>query len=181
MGAMRNILTRDSSRESADLAAETASENTDYFSELIDLSRFSKSPLNWRSLRAVELCDIRNPELIKPYINILAEEFPQYNIDGLNRILPKIFSNHINDLSEESLGTIADKCFKILLNPKHALAVLVNAMQFLFDLTKSYPDLKPELYVVVEQLLSEKGNSAAIKSKAKRILKDLDFESFRKL
>jgi len=174
MDSMYGLLTRDSFRSTADLAAEMALKNPKYYTELIYLSRFSDSPLNWRALRCVELCDIQNSKLILPYINFLAREFPLYTIDGQNRILPKIFSNHIEDLNDEFLGAVVDKCFTLLLNPKNAIAVLVNAMQFLFDLSQFYHDLKPELFAVVQQIYTEKGNSAAIKIRAKKILRNLE-------
>jgi hypothetical protein len=180
VNTLRDIIASNSSRESADRATEAALENSDYFSELIELTRFAKPPLNWRAARVLELCDTQNSNLIKPYINILAQEFFKYKISGLNRILPKLFSKHINDLNEDSQGIVADKCFKILINPKEPLAVLVNAMQFLFDLSKIYSDLKPELFAVIEQLLSEKYHSAAIKSRAQKILKNLDFENYHR-
>jgi hypothetical protein len=180
MPSVEQILTRESSKKNVMEAATAALENKKQFDELIHLIRTAKTPLNWRALWAVEMCNEQNPELIIPYLEQLASEYPAYTNSGINRMLPKLFSAHINELSEDALGIIAEKCFELLMNPKNDYAVLVNCMQFLFDLTSIYPDLKPELYAVTEQLLSELSHSGAIRSRAGKILHKLEFESFSK-
>ena len=63
-------------------------------------------------------------------------------------------------------------CFKFLESSTEALAVKVFSMTVLSNFAKQYPEIVPEIKIVIEdQLLHQ---SAGFKSRAKKVLKDLD-------
>ncbi len=64
-----------------------------------------------------------------------------------------------------------DICFKYLEFPDEALAVKVFSMTVLGNLAKKYPEIKPELKLLIEDQLPHQ--TAGFKSRAKKILKQL--------
>ena len=63
-------------------------------------------------------------------------------------------------------------CFKFLESSTEALAVKVFSMTVLSNLAKQYPEIVPEIKIVIEDQLPHQ--SAGFKSRAKKVLKDLD-------
>ena len=63
-------------------------------------------------------------------------------------------------------------CFKFLESPTEALAVKVFSMTVLSNFAKQYPEIVPEIKIVIEDQLPHQ--SAGFKSRAKKVLKDLD-------
>ncbi len=69
-------------------------------------------------------------------------------------------------------GEIMDTCFKFLEAPAEALAIKVFSMSVLGNLAKPYPEIIPELKILIEDQLPQQ--TAGFKSRAKKILKQLD-------
>lgn len=72
-------------------------------------------------------------------------------------------------IPEKYQGTLMEICFKYLESPTEALAVKVFSMQVLDNLAKLYPEIKPELKLLIEEQLPNQ--TAGFKSRAKKILK----------
>jgi len=66
-------------------------------------------------------------------------------------------------------GIVMDLCFRLLESPAETLAVKVYAMSVLGNLSKKYPEIKPELKLMIEDQLPHQ--SAGFKSRAKKVLK----------
>jgi hypothetical protein len=64
--------------------------------------------------------------------------------------------------------------FKLLINPNEAIAVRAFSMTVLFNISKKEPDLKNELKLILAELVNS--DSAAIKNRAKHILKEIDIK-----
>ena len=69
-------------------------------------------------------------------------------------------------------GEVMNICFTFLESPTEALAVKVFSMTVLGNLAKQYPEIKAELKLLIEYQLPHQ--SAGFKSRAKKVLKDLD-------
>src|SRR5919112_903210 len=57
------------------------------------------------------------------------------------------------DIPEKFRGEIMDICFGYLTSPKEALAIKVFSMTVLGNLSKIYPEIIPELKVLIEEQL----------------------------
>jgi hypothetical protein len=75
------------------------------------------------------------------------------------------------EIPEKFHGEIMDICFRFLESPTEALAVKVFSMSVLGNLAALYPDIKPELKLVIEEQLPHQ--TAGFKSRAKKVLKML--------
>ena len=164
----------DSYRITAEIAVETVGNNEDLFAQLVEIMRFEKSPLNWRAARVLELCSYKFPNLFLPYVNIIAKEFPNFSTDGIKRQLPKLFGQYINDFTDENVGILVDTSFKILFSEEEAIAVRVNCMQLLYDLSNRISDIKGELEATILFLIEQHPESLAFKGRGNQLLKKLN-------
>lgn len=65
-----------------------------------------------------------------------------------------------------------DAGFKLLESPTESLAIKVFSLSVLGKLAKSYPEIIPELKLLIEDQLPHQ--TAGFKSRAKRVLKQLE-------
>jgi len=77
-----------------------------------------------------------------------------------------------HEIPEELLVQVVDRCFE-LLSPAEPIAVRVNAMQVLFNISQREPDFKQELTAVLEGLLEE-GGSAGFINRTEKLLRKLN-------
>jgi hypothetical protein len=63
------------------------------------------------------------------------------------------------------------KCFEYITSENETVAVKVFSMTILANLSKVYPEIKPELKLILEEHWDQK--TAGFKSRAKKILKTL--------
>ncbi|MEI9956637.1 MAG: hypothetical protein WDM90_10135 [Ferruginibacter sp.] len=66
-------------------------------------------------------------------------------------------------------GEIMDICFKYLASPTEAVAVKAFSLTVLHQLSKQYPEIIPEIKLLIEEQLPHQ--TAAFKSRAKSFLK----------
>jgi hypothetical protein len=151
---LKGILSIDSSRITADIAADAINGNSNYFKEVINLSLNEKTPLNWRAARVVALVCDEHEELFIPYVNKTAKLFSSFKNDGLKRSYATILLKYINLFDEESLTQIIDVCFKYMLS-EEKVAVKYNCMKLLYEITKKIPELRGELQAAIDYNLSE--------------------------
>lgn len=117
-------------------------------------------------------------------IDTASEDFPDLLADKLPKIIVALLSTKNSSLKrhftrilcryqipEEYLGAIVNQSFE-LLSPAEPIAVRVNAMQLLFNITQQLPDLKGELILVIESL-REEGESVGFINRSEKLLRKL--------
>ncbi|MEO6489149.1 MAG: hypothetical protein ABIO04_04340 [Ferruginibacter sp.] len=75
------------------------------------------------------------------------------------------------DIPEKYQGQLMDICFEFLQSPTEALAVKVYSMTVLARLSKIYPEIIPELKLIIED--QSPSQTAGFKSRAKKVFKVL--------
>jgi hypothetical protein len=75
------------------------------------------------------------------------------------------------DLPDEIPVSLVNSCFEWMLSVKTSIAVKALSIHYLHRICKQEPDMLPELQLSVIQLL-ETTDTAAIRSVAKKVLKD---------
>lgn len=75
------------------------------------------------------------------------------------------------DIPEEFQGSVMDICFRYIQSPTEAVAVKAFSLTVLSNLAKKYPEILPELKLVIEEQLPHQ--TPAFKSRAKKILIDI--------
>ena len=72
------------------------------------------------------------------------------------------------DTPEIFHGEVMNACFRFIKTPAGPAAIKVLSLTTLFNLSKQYPDIKPELKLIIEQRWNTE--TAAFKSRGKKIL-----------
>lgn len=140
-------------RVTSEIAAEAVGNNPKYFNEVIKLSLHEKSPLNWGAARVVLIIVEKYPNLFNPYVNELGKAFTSFTNDGLKRTYAHILSNYVKLINEDVLSNLIELCFAYMLKDEK-VAVKYNCMNFLYETTKLFPELKGELKASIDFNLS---------------------------
>ncbi|TAJ09420.1 hypothetical protein DMA11_19950 [Marinilabiliaceae bacterium JC017] len=137
--------------------------------KLFSLTTHKNHKIAWRSAYLVDQIHDLAPEMVTPYLPRIAEALPALTNQSVKRHFARILVQH--DLSELADGRLLDACFTWLTQQDTPIAVKAHCMQILFNLTKIYPELIPELKIVLEELIPY--GSKGEQNRARKILKQL--------
>lgn len=116
----------------------------------------------------ISYCVIDHPQLIKKHWAKLIKNLHQPNIhDAVKRNSMRLLQDIA--IPEKYEGEIMDIAFKYVASPNEAVAVKAFSMTVLGNLSKKYPEILPELKLLIEDQLPHQ--TAAFKSRAKKIFK----------
>ncbi len=117
-----------------------------------------------RAAWPVSYCVKAHPEFISKHWKKLIDNLKKPNLhDAVKRNSIRLMQDI--KLPEKYHGEIMDTCFKYLESPAEALAVKVFSMSVLENLSKIYPEIKPELLLIIKEQLPYQ--TAGFKSRAK--------------
>lgn len=139
------------------------------FKEVYSLIFSDDQKVSWRAGWIIDNATEDNPELLSPFIPEIVSEFILTQNSSLKRIFTRMVSRH--EISEEFLVPTINRCFE-LLSSAEPVAVRVNAMQVLFNISQREPGLKRELVLMLENQLEE-GGSAGFINRAEKLLRRL--------
>ena len=140
------------------------------FDELLNLFLNDEYRVVQRAAWPVSYCVIANPVFInknwKKLINNLKKQ-------GLHDSVKRNSIRLLQDIEIPGKyhGEIMDICFRYLESPTEPLAVKAFSMTVLGNLAKHYPEIIPELKILIEDQLPHQ--TAGFKSRAKKIYKQL--------
>lgn len=137
---------------------------------LFELNSDSNPKIAWRSAYIIDMIHDYNRDSIRPYIKWIADAVPDVKNHSIKRHYCRILTQY--DLSEIADGRLVDACFEWLQKQDIPIAVKAHCMMILYNLCESYPELIPELKVVLENLLPY-GSKGEV-NRAKSILKKLE-------
>ena len=144
--------------------------NQQRFDELFHLFLNDEYRVVQRSAWPMSYCVDAHPALISKHWKELMDNLKKPNLhDAVKRNSIRLMQDI--ELPETYHGEIMDMCFTCLESPKETLAVKVFSMSVLANLAKYYPEIKPELKLIIEDQLPQQ--SAGFKSRAKMVLKQL--------
>jgi hypothetical protein len=166
----------DSSRALIDLTANMVYDEPSLLKPLIEVSWLNQDPWSNRASRVVSICCCRFPELLKPYASSIIQKFTTLSSEGVIRNYLKIFVEVPIKLSNKHKSILLNSCFDYL-SKSYAVSIKVYSMEILCNLSDEIPDIKRELYNLIEEQLPE--SSAGFKSRGEKILKKLMKESLQ--
>ena len=138
------------------------------FDELFALFLQEEYRVTQRAAWPMSYCVIANPTFIKKHWKEIVDNLTKPNLhDAVKRNTIRFLQDI--QIPEKYQGAVMEICFKYLESPTEALAVKVFSMQVLGSLAKLYPEIKPELKLLIEEQLPNQ--TAGFKSRAKKILK----------
>lgn len=123
-----------------------------------------------RAAWSVSHVAMNNTGLLQPYLEILARQLHRAGVhDAIKR-------NSLRILQQVNIpvhlhGEVMQACFSLVEGNEVPTAIKAFALTVLHNLSKHYPDIIPELKLLVEERWQHE--SAAFKSRAKHILKNV--------
>jgi hypothetical protein len=113
----------------------------------------------------------RHPELLNNYYNLFIELLNKSGKhDAINRNIVRALQ--FTEIPEEFQGELLDACFKLLKSSKEPIAVRAFCMTVIYNLSKKYPDIIPELRASIEAIIPNA--STGLKNRGNKILKSIN-------
>ena len=138
------------------------------FDELFHLFLNDDYRVVQRSAWSVSYCVIAHPGFITKHWNSLIKNLQKPNLhNAVKRNTIRLLQD-IN-IPKKYQGQIMDICFKYVESPTEAVAVKAFSLTVLGNLAKQYPEILPELKLLIEDQLPHQ--TAAFRSRAKLFFK----------
>lgn len=155
-------------KEAAIAMANKAASGSETFAELMNCFLSPEYRLSQRAAWCVSFVADAHPQLVKPYLNRLVKLLFR------NDVHPAVIRNSLRilqkvEVPEKLHGSLMQACFTFLESVTSPVAIKSYAIAILEDLSKQYPDIIPELKLLIEdKIVHEK---PAFVSRAKSALK----------
>ena len=137
------------------------------FDELFDFFLNGESKITHLAAWPVSYCVIAHPELIRKHWSKLINYLQKDNLHGAIKRNSMRFMQEIT-IPKKYHGTVMNICFRLIESQTEKVAVKVFSMTVLNNLSKQYPDILPEIKLVIEEQLPYQ--TAAFISRAKKII-----------
>jgi hypothetical protein len=167
---LREEILKEHSKSHALTIANYACESKKNFRELMNCFLDDQYRLAQRAAWSVCFAAKKKPEMVYPHIKDLVSVLEKKNVhDAVIRNSVRVLQEI--EIPEKYHGEVMNACFQFLEKPSTAVAIKAFSLTTLFNLSKKYPDIKPELKLIINDSLEHE--TAAFKSRAKKILPKL--------
>lgn len=140
------------------------------FKELMQCFLSNEYRLAQRAAWSVSWAAKKKPAIIVPHIKTLVAQLSRTDVhDAVIRNSVRVLQDI--EIPEALHGDVMNACFQFIEKPAIAIAIKAFSLTTLFNLSKIYPEIKPELKLIIEDRIDNE--TAAFKSRAKKILKAL--------
>lgn len=168
---LRNQILKEHTRENCECIIEWVGDNPARFNELFHLFINDEYRVVQRAAWPMSFCVIKHPFLLKKRFAELIANLKKPGIhDAVKRNTVRLLQ--FIDIPEKYEGAIMDICFSYIEAPNEAVAVKAFSLSVLEKLAKKYPEIIPELKLVIEDQIPHQ--SAAFKGRAKKMLKNFN-------
>lgn len=138
------------------------------FDELFGLFLHGEYRINQRASWPLSYCTMIHPEFIKNKFKALLDNLKKPGIhNAVKRNTVRLLQEA--DIPLKYQGAVMDICFRYVAAPAEPVAVKAFSITILENLGKLYPEILPELKLLIEDQLPNQ--TAAFKSRARHILK----------
>ncbi len=164
---LRAAILKEHSRKQTDKIVKWIGKSEERFAELIELFFNAEYRIVQRASWAVNYVAENNPPMIQPYLGRLIKNYSKTDIH------PAVKRNTIRllqfiDIPKKFHGPVMNICFNAIESNTEAVAVKAFALSVLEKLSKQYPEILPEIRLIINARWEHE--TAAFRSRAKRIL-----------
>ena len=160
------------SKRNAVYMASVIGKDKKLFKEVFELILTNEEKVSGRAAWVIEHVWLDYPYMIDPYINDIIDFLPKSKYDNQKRHFAKILSTrNLNEIDEDRLGILIDRCFTWLEDPVYPTAVKMFSMLIIYNYIKIEPDLAKELIAIIENQYND--STPGFKNRGKKILKEL--------
>jgi len=167
MGLKEQIL-KEHSKEQCNKIVEWVGNDKKRFNELFHLFLNGEYRVTQRAAWPLSYCVIAHPQFMKINFEKLISNLKKPELhDSVKRNTLRLLQ--AIDIPEKYDGGVMEICFKYLESPNEAVAIKAFSLTVLGNLAKKYPEIIPEIKLLIEEQLPYK--SAAFKNRAKLFMK----------
>lgn len=164
---IRDELLKEHSRAQALRMADYACESKTHFKELMQCFLSRESRLAQRAAWSVSWAALQKPEMIKPFIKDLVACLQKKDIH------PALIRNAVRVLETITIpepfhGEVMNACFGFIETPATPAAIKAFSLTTLYNLSKTYPEIKAELKLIIEDRWETE--TPAFRSRGRKIL-----------
>ncbi|MEP6949220.1 MAG: hypothetical protein ABI863_08105 [Ginsengibacter sp.] len=137
------------------------------FNELFQLFLHGEYRITQRAAWPLSYCVIAHPHFMVHHYKELLDNLKKSNLhNSIKRNTVRLLQTA--DIPEKHEGGVMEICFKYLESPGEAVAIKAFSLTVLGRLAKKYPEIVPEIKLIIEEQLPHQ--TAAFKSRAKNFL-----------
>ncbi len=167
---LRQEILKEHSKAQCTRLVKWVGDNQQRFDELFSLFLNDEYRVVQRAAWPVSYCTIAHPGFINKHWDKLIKNLEKPGLhDAVKRNSLKLLE--AIDIPEKYHGAIMNICFNCLESPIATLAVKVYSMAVLGNMVAAYPEIIPELKLLIEDQLPHQ--TAGFKSRAKKVLKQI--------
>lgn len=138
------------------------------FDELVSLFLHGEYRVVQRAGWPLSYSVVNHPQLIRKHLKKIIRNLKKPGIhNAVKRNTIRLLQTV--EIPEALQGEVMDICFEYIADPKEAVAVKAFSITVLSNLSKQYPEITPEIRMLLEDQMPHE--TAAFKVKAKRFLK----------
>jgi hypothetical protein len=164
---LRDKILKEHSRKNCDAIVAWVGKSQQRFDELFTLFTNDVYRVVQRSAWPVSYCVEAHPIFIKKYFAVLLNNIKKPNIpDAVKRNTLRLLQ--FVNIPENHHGEVMNTCFEIVQSMQEKPAVKMFSLVVLDKLANTYPEIKPELLLIIETQMPYE--SLAFKSRGKKIL-----------
>ncbi|MBO7433913.1 MAG: hypothetical protein J6U13_09215 [Salinivirgaceae bacterium] len=159
-------LEAEASRANTDLVVAWTMADSRRLADLAEAALNGDVPVGPRAMWALSIVAERDSQSLQPFLPEMVKTLPQMSHTGMRRLVCKILM--LCKLPTEFDGPIIDFCFRMLEQPDEPIGVKGNCMSLIAQRLHLYPELKPELKAIVDDILTTT-ESRGLATRAKKL------------
>jgi hypothetical protein len=163
---LRDEILKEHSKIQCDKIVKWIGSSEQRFNELFHLFITDEYRVVQRAAWPLSYAAIAHPELMKDNFGKLVSKLKKPNLHNAVKRNSVRLLQYVN-IPKKYHGDIMSVCFKYLQSPSEPVAVKVFSLTVLANLAKQYPEILPEIKLLVEEQLPHQ--TAAFKNRAKNI------------
>ncbi len=166
---LKEALLKEHSKKNCDAIVAYIGSNPERFARLMELFFHGEYRVTQRASWPMSYCVQNHPELIVPYLTALIGNLRKKGLhDAIIRNTLRLLQ-HI-DVPRKQHGRLMSICFEYVESPPVPVAIKAFALTVLHRLSKVYPEIIPELKLIIEERMDNE--TAAFRQRAVKIIRN---------
>ena len=165
---LKKQILKEHSKEQCNKIVNWVGSDKTKFNELFHLFLHGEYRITQRAAWPLSYCVIAHPHFMEHKYEELLANLKKPNLhDSIKRNTVRLLQSVA--IPKKHAGAVMEICFKYLESPDEAVAIKAFSLTVLGRLAKKYPEIVPEIKLIIEEQLPHQ--SAAFKSRAKNFMK----------
>jgi hypothetical protein len=167
---LHQAILKEHSKAQTEKIVKYVGNNPERFAELMKLFLGNEYRVIQRAGWPLSYCVEKHPELIKPYFKQIMDRLQKpAGHNAVHRNIVRLLQ--AVDIPKRYHGQVMNTCFEFIASNETEVAIKAFALTVLQNLSAVYPEIKPELKLIIEERWPHE--TAAFHSRARKILKTM--------